>query len=65
MFKSTLAVTVGLIGLLSACTQRRDVAADLRYVKDEHQVCYAVLDSESDTSVVLSLTSVPCDKVGL
>ena len=56
---------VSLIALLSACTQRRDIAAELRYVKDRHQLCYAVLDSESDMSSVLSVTNVPCDRVGL
>jgi hypothetical protein len=68
MNKATWAIrhgVVGVIALLSACTQRRDIAAELRYVKDKHQLCYAVLDSESDMSSVLSVTSVPCDKVGL
>jgi hypothetical protein len=68
MLTLTRAVKISLIGLivlLSACTQRRDIVGELRYVKDKHQLCYAVLDSESDVSTVLSLTSVPCDKVGL
>jgi hypothetical protein len=68
MNKATCAIRLGVIGviaLLSACTQRRAIAAELRYVKDKHQLCYAVLDSESDMSSVLSVTSVPRDKVGL
>lgn len=64
-----------LVLSLSACNpmphdmkpaDAQELASHISYIKDGHGICYALLASASYGAFnIVSLTIVPCDKVGL
>lgn len=65
-----LVLVVLLVGcdtsMRTSTSALESIAARLSYIKDKHGMCYAVISSLSyGTYAVVSITDVPCEKVGL
>ena len=68
-------VVIFLLLLFAGCARpretgestRKDIAGRLQYFKDRYGVCYAVIEADTSNPFInsVSITSVPCEKVGL
>jgi hypothetical protein len=66
----TKTLSIFVLLLLSGCEQptkpTTEIASELAYFKDRFSICYAAVSSFTHSGYkVISITSVPCDKVNL